>query len=177
MRLFERLTAADQHTTLLFNRINHLRLPARLFAIVSRLGDGVLWYSIILALPFVHGAGAALVSLQMIAVGLSSYLLYRWLKRATGRVRPCQRLEGDILHSVAPLDEFSFPSGHTMHAVAFTIILVAYYPVWAVFVIPFTVLVALSRMVLGLHYPSDVIAGALIGSTTAILSLLLTTPH
>ncbi|MEJ2479608.1 MAG: phosphatase PAP2 family protein [Acidihalobacter sp.] len=176
MRLFERLTAADQHTTLLFNRINHLRLPARLFAVVSRLGDGVLWYTIILALPIVHGAAAARVSLQMVAVGLTSYLLYRWLKRTTGRARPCH-LEDGILRSVAPLDEFSFPSGHTMHAVAFTIILVAHNPVWAVCVIPITVLVALSRMVLGLHYPSDVIAGALIGSTTATLSLLLTTPH
>ena len=176
MRLFERLTAADQQTTILFNRINQQRLPARLFAVVSRLGDGLLWYAIILALPLVHGAAAALVSLQMVAVGLTSYLLYRWLKRTTGRPRPCQ-IEAGILRSVAPLDEFSFPSGHTMHAVAFTIILVAYYPVWAVFVVPFTVLVALSRMVLGLHYPSDVIAGALIGSTTAILSLLLTAPH
>lgn len=176
MRLFERLNVVDQRTTVLFNRINHHPLPARLFAVVSRLGDGVFWYAIILALPFVHGAAAALVSLQMVAVGLVSYLLYRWLKQATGRPRPCQSDAG-ILRSVAPLDEFSFPSGHTMHAVAFTIVLVSYYPAWAVIVAPFTLLVALSRMVLGLHYPSDVIVGALIGTATAMLSLLLTVPH
>lgn len=176
MRLFERLTAADQNTTLLFNRINHQHLPARLFAVVSRLGDGVLWYTIILALPVIQGPAAVKVSLQMVAVGLASYLLYRWLKRATGRPRPCQ-IEAEILRSVAPLDEFSFPSGHTMHAIAFTIILVTYYPAWAVIVVPFSVLVAISRLVLGLHYPSDVLAGALIGSTTAAMSLLMTAPH
>lgn len=176
MRLFERLSAVEQHATLRFNRISHRHLPAQLFAAVSRLGDGVLWYGIILALPIVHGVAAVRVSLQMVAVGLVSYLLYRWLKRATGRPRPCQTEPG-ILRSVAPLDEFSFPSGHTMHAVAFTIVLVAYYPAWGALAIPFTALVALSRLVLGLHYPSDVIAGALIGSTTASLSLLLTLSH
>ncbi|APZ43706.1 phosphatase PAP2 family protein [Acidihalobacter ferrooxydans] len=172
MRLLDRLTRADQRTTVLFNRINHCRIPARLFAVVSRLGNGVLWYCIILALPLVEGVVAVRVSLQMVAVGLVSYLLYRWLKRSTGRARPCQAHDG-VLHSVAPLDEFSFPSGHTMHAVAFTIILLASYPAWGLAVAPFTVLVALSRMVLGLHYPSDVIAGALIGALMATFSIVL----
>ncbi|AOV16306.1 phosphatase PAP2 family protein [Acidihalobacter aeolianus] len=170
MRLLERLTEVDQHVCHLFNRANHRRLPAKVFAAVSRLGDGVLWYTIILTLPLIHGAAAARVSLQMVAVGLISLMLYRWLKHTTSRPRPCQAEVG-ILQSVPPLDEFSFPSGHTMHAVAFSIILVAYYPMWAILVIPFTILVALSRLVLGLHYPSDVIAGALIGTLTASASL------
>lgn len=170
MRLLERLTEVDQHVCHLFNRANRRRMPARLFAAVSRLGDGVFWYAIILTLPLIHGAAAARVSLQMVAVGLISLFLYRWLKHTTSRPRPCQAEVG-ILQSVAPLDEFSFPSGHTMHAVGFSIILIAYYPMWSIIVIPFTLLVALSRLVLGLHYPSDVIAGALIGSLTAAASL------
>jgi membrane-associated phospholipid phosphatase len=59
---------------------------------------------------------------------------------------------------VAPLDEFSFPSGHTLHAVSFTIVALAYYPWLAPLLVPFTAGVALSRVVLGLHYPSDVLA-------------------
>ena len=45
-----------------------------------------------------------------------------------------------------------------------------YYPVSALFVWPLTILIALSRIVLGLHYPSDVIVGALIGGITAAVS-------
>jgi undecaprenyl-diphosphatase len=54
--------------------------------------------------------------------------------------------------------------------VACSIILTAYYPMFALFVWPFTVLVAVSRVILGLHYPSDVIVGALIGAAVAIAS-------
>ena len=69
------------------------------------------------------------------------------------------------------LDRYSFPSGHPLHAVSFSILLVSYYPGLAWLVIPFVVLVALSRLVLGLHYISDVLAGGLIGALLATASL------
>ncbi|WP_155518951.1 phosphatase PAP2 family protein, partial [Xanthomonas euvesicatoria] len=72
---------------------------------------------------------------------------------------------------VAPLDEFSFPSGHTLHAVSFSIVALAYYPWLAPLLVPFSAGVALSRVVLGLHYPSDVLAATLIGVLLASLSL------
>src|SRR5690606_16957595 len=74
---------------------------------------------------------------------------------------------------VAPLDEFSFPSGHTLHAVAFSTVAVAHYPVLAWALVPFTGAVALSRVVLGLHYPSDVLAATAIGGLLAAVSLWL----
>ena len=66
-----------------------------------------------------------------------------------------------------PLDEFSFPSGHTLHAVAFWVMLSAYYPglSWPLGI--FALLVALSRVILGMHYPSDVAVGASIGALSA----------
>ena len=76
-----------------------------------------------------------------------------------------------ITCNARPLDQFGFPSGHPLHAVAFTAIAIAYYPRLAFLLIPFTFLVALSRMVLGLHYPSDVLAGAAIGAAIAGISL------
>ncbi|RYZ72780.1 MAG: phosphatase PAP2 family protein, partial [Lysobacteraceae bacterium] len=74
---------------------------------------------------------------------------------------------------VAPLDEFSFPSGHTLHAVAFSLVAIAHYPSLAWLLLPFSACVALSRVVLGLHYPSDVLAALVIGSGLASCSLWL----
>jgi undecaprenyl-diphosphatase len=69
-----------------------------------------------------------------------------------------------------PLDQFSFPSGHTLHAVSFSILMVAHCPQLAWLVVPFALAVAASRLVLGLHYPSDVLAGAALGALIAAAS-------
>jgi undecaprenyl-diphosphatase len=71
---------------------------------------------------------------------------------------------------VPPLDQHSFPSGHTLHAVAFSTIAVTEFHTLAWLLVPFTFLVALSRVILGLHYPSDVLAGAIIGALVAGIS-------
>jgi undecaprenyl-diphosphatase len=71
------------------------------------------------------------------------------------------------------LDQFSFPSGHTMHAVGFSIVALSYHPELFWLLVPFAALVALSRPILGLHYPSDVVAGAALGALIASISLTL----
>ena len=76
----------------------------------------------------------------------------------------------------ASIDEFSFPSGHTLHAVSFTTVAIAYVPWLALLLIPFALLVGASRVVLGLHYPSDVLAATAIGSALAAASLWLGLP-
>jgi undecaprenyl-diphosphatase len=93
------------------------------------------------------------------------------LKAKISRPRPYQ-VNRAISCSARPLDQFSFPSGHTLHAVAFTAIAVTYYPHLAFLLVPFALLVALSRMVLGLHYPNDVLAGAAIGAAVAGFSFV-----
>lgn len=142
----------------------------RLFAIISRLGDGIFWYSLMLCLPLLYGTQAIYISLLMVVVGIVNLLIYKIIKRATERERPCA-VNAQIRLGTAPLDHYSFPSGHTLHAVAFTIIATFYYPQLAGVLIPFACLVAASRVILGLHYPTDVAAGATIGTVIAIISI------
>ena len=166
------LAELDIAWCLRFNRASHRRELERLFAVVSRLGDGVFWYTLMLALLIVQGQAALPAVARMLAAGAVALALYKWLKSRTTRPRPCVRHDR-IRTSVAPLDEYSFPSGHTLHAVSFSIVAIYHYPALAWLAVPFTVLVALSRMVLGLHYPSDVLAGALLGTGLAMLALQL----
>jgi undecaprenyl-diphosphatase len=141
----------------------------RVLDAVSRVGDGWLWYAIIACLPWAGGPIGTSTSVRMIGVGIVDLVVYRIIKRWIARPRPYRTCPG-IRACSRSLDEFSFPSGHTLHSVAFSVILTAYYPMFALFVWPFTVLVAVSRIVLGLHYPSDVIVGALIGAAIAAVS-------
>ena len=152
--------------------MNHLKPISRFFAAISRLGNGVFWYVLMLMLPLIYGTEAVPVVAHMMFAGLTCLLIYRKLKSTTARARPYS-FNTDILQNVAALDQFSFPSGHTLHAVNFTLILLHYYPEWALLLVPFSFLVALSRVVLGLHYPSDVLIGVGLGIAVALGSIAL----
>ena len=157
-----RLLAQDLDWCLRLNRLTRRGWVQRYFARVSRLGDGVFWYLIIVLMPLLDPENGMLAAAHMLIVGGSALLLYRWLKRWSKRPRPLHRHTA-ILSSVAPLDEFSFPSGHTLHAVSFSYVALLYLPVLGIVLLPFALSVALSRVVLGLHYPSDVLAATVIG--------------
>jgi undecaprenyl-diphosphatase len=159
----------DSSLCIRINRTSHNRWVRRIFRLVSRLGDGLFWYAVMLGILLSQGSEGILPCLHMAFVGLSGTLLYKWIKDKTLRPRPYE-IHQDVWLSGIPLDRFSFPSGHTQHAVAFSSVTLVYYPVLAPILLPFTLLVAMSRVVLGLHYPSDVLAGALIGLSIAAIS-------
>ena len=162
----ERLRLWDSALCVRFNGAVRIAPLRQAFRIVSRLGDGVFWYALMLALLTTGGAAAFGPVGRMAGTGLVCTLIYKWLKSKTSRPRPFA-VENAVRAGADPLDPFSFPSGHTLHAVAFSIVAIAFYPILAWLLVPFTLLVAASRVVLGLHYPSDVLAGAALGALIA----------
>ena len=168
----ERLTLHDAGWCLRSNRLCARIGALRYFAAISRLGDGMFWYAMMAGLVVLDGLAGLHASLHLALTGLVALVLYKVLKRWTRRPRPFAS-DVRIRAWVAPLDEFSFPSGHTLHAVAFSLVAIAHYPMLGWLLVPFSASVAASRVVLGLHYPSDVLAATAIGSALAGVALWL----
>jgi undecaprenyl-diphosphatase len=163
----------DDVDTALCTRLNRSSRQVSLrflFRAVSRLGDGIVWYTLLGILPLIGGHDGFLIAAQMALTALVGLAVYKIMKHVMARERPYINHTGKIECALPPLDRYSFPSGHTLHAVSFSVILCSYLPELAWVLVPFAVLIALSRMVLGLHYPTDVLAGALIGGGLALLS-------
>jgi len=170
--MLARMDVAELALCRFVNRSTDLRVVRTSFRIVSRLGDGVFWYCLMALLPLAYGEAGARVTLQMALTALVGLTVYRYLKGHFVRERPHVADVG--VRAAAPaLDRYSFPSGHTLHAVVFTMLAIESFPALAGLPVPFAVMVALSRVVLGLHYPTDVVAGAAIGYALATVSTLL----
>ncbi len=144
----------------------------RLLAFCSRLGDGPMWLALLIVLPLAGGAAGLRQALLVAAVGSVNLVLYWALKRGTRRSRPFDVCPGIRACARVP-DHFSFPSGHSLHAAAFALLLSTWYGALTPLLWGYAALVALSRVVLGLHYPSDVLVGALLGACTAAIALKL----
>lgn len=170
--LFDRVDAYEQGWCLTLNRACRQHFVKKLFCIVSRLGDGVFWYTLMALMTLGLGTEGSLCALRMALVGVLGAALYKYLKAHLVRERPfISHLE--IVQGTRALDRYSFPSGHTLHAVSFTILAIDAFPVLAVLLTPFASLVAMSRIVLGLHYPSDVAVGAALGAGLALSAIAL----
>src|SRR5580704_10437220 len=150
----------------LMRQVNRWRPPRwlRLWMIAAtRCGDGWLWYGIGTVVALFGGPErfAALVATAT-AVGAGIGLFLK-LKRAFGRRRPCA-MEPHCWATLLPPDQFSFPSGHTITAFAVALSLGAFYPAMLPGLLFCAASVAASRILLGMHFLTDVLAGAAIGS-------------
>ena len=163
-----RIDAAEYGLCRRLNRGASFAIPRRVFRIASRLGDGIVWYLLIVLLPVLYGAPALKPAIVMAFTGALGVALYTLLKRVFVRERPFITHAAIDLRGAA-LDRYSFPSGHTLHAVSFAWQATVHFPELGWVLVPLAALIAASRVVLGLHYPSDVLAGAAIGAALAEL--------
>ena len=167
---WERVLEWDRTCALLVHR--SLATPfEKLWVAVDRLGDWAVWVALIIAIALAGGPGGARCALHMFIAGTFALGIYKLVKRFACRERPCVGVAG-VRRCVEPRDEFSFPSGHTLHAVVFSVIAMSYFHALAIPLLPFVALIAVSRIALGLHYPSDVLAGAVLGGVIALVSFL-----
>ena len=156
--MFQQIDAIEFTLCQMLNRELARSGVRQFFTVVSRLGDGVFWYALIASLPALYGQHGVVVAVQMAATGVVASRLYALMKRHFGRERPYVTF-ASIACAVPALDRYSFPSGHTLHAVCLTMLASYHFPALAYLLVPFTLLVMLSRVVLGLHYPTDVSRG------------------
>lgn len=144
---------------------------AYFFKLISRLGDGTFWFVMLVMVWMLQKQYGYKQIIYLACASFCVTAIYKILKTKTLRPRPYQ-VHQVIVAGDRPLDHYSFPSGHTLHAVLATIVLGCISPILLYLMLPFTVLVALSRIILGLHYPTDVLVGALLGIAFAIVVIM-----
>jgi undecaprenyl-diphosphatase len=156
----------------LMRRVHRWRAPRWfriLMIVMTRLGDGWLWYSLGLILVFFGGAHRFAAIGAALSAALAGIFLFQTLKRTSRRKRPCE-VEPHCWAAVLPPDKYSFPSGHSITAFAITFSLGLFYPELQAPLIAVAVLIASSRIILGMHFLSDVLAGSGIGVALGCLS-------
>ena len=165
--MFNHITHGDHRV---MRRVNRWPAPrwVRFWMIwATRAGDGWLWWGMGLIVLLFGGeqrflaVGAAIVSA---GIGI---VLFRQIKKRTNRRRPCV-FEPHCWATLLPPDQFSFPSGHTITAFAVAVSLSRFYPDLAIGLLFCALSVAASRILLGMHFLSDVVAGATIGTLLAL---------
>jgi undecaprenyl-diphosphatase len=163
------LTRADiQLFRWLFNKTTGRN--CRVIKMISATGDGYVYLIMGLLLwAFEPSDGALFLYTGLLAYAME-LPLYLMLKQLFRRQRPADVLNA-LNVQVKPLDKFSLPSGHSAAAFLMATLVFHFYPVSGVIAYMWAGLIALSRVLLGVHYPGDILAGAVLGIAISILSI------
>ena len=162
----------------LMQRVNGWYPPrwVRLWALwATRAGDGWLWWALGIAILLFGGPERwVAVGSTALTVG-AGILLFRMIKKTTGRRRP-HMFKPNCWVTLLPPDQFSFPSGHTITAFAVAVTMSRFYHDLTAMLLFFAVSIAVSRILLGMHFLSDVLAGVAIGTGLAFIATSIVLP-
>ena len=142
----------------------------KFFSIITDVNSWYIAYIILAGIAVTKGGtrGRIAVAGIIILIIFTDQTGYKLLKEIFQRIRPCNVLP-DVITPINCRGSFSFPSNHALNNFAAATFLWRLFPKfkWVFFITAF--LVALSRVYLGLHYPSDIAAGAIIGAAFGYL--------
>jgi undecaprenyl-diphosphatase len=155
-------------------RVNNWKAPRWIrfwMLTATRMGDGWLWYGLGAILLAVGGSRGYEAVGAAGSAGVLGVFVFKALKRLSHRPRPCE-VEPHCWAKVLPPDQFSFPSGHTMTAFSIALVVSFFYPTleWPLYFLAASI--GVSRVVLGMHFLSDVLAGAVLGSALGVASIV-----
>lgn len=137
---------------------------------LSRTGDGYLYLLVGVALWCLDGSHGELFFYTALMAYSLEVPIYIALKQWFKRPRPSDFLS-NFSARITPSDRFSLPSGHTAAAWLMASIVASFYPTLALIAYSWAGLIGMSRILLGVHYPSDVLAGMGLGIAIAWLSM------
>lgn len=140
---------------------------------ITGLGDKGIFWVLVTALLFFFRRTRKTAFMCLVSLVQVLCINNLFLKNIVCRVRPYEAVAG-LVPLVAKPSDWSFPSGHSACAFAAAVVLLFRMPKSVgVPAIVLAVLIALSRLYVGVHYPTDVLAGGLCGIIFAVLSVLL----
>ena len=142
----------------------------KFFSIITDVNSWYIAYIILAGIAVTKGGtrGRIAVAGIIILIIFTDQTGYKLLKEIFQRIRPCNVLP-DVITPIDCRGSFSFPSNHALNNFAAATFLWRLFPKfkWVFFITAF--LVALSRVYLGIHYTSDIAAGAIIGAAFGYL--------